>query len=158
MGLADTAKSLQENSISRELAWLRQLRKFTEENTNEKLIAEFNRIEAYGQTLEGKANPKKVWIMTTDILERGSLAEFYRRVLQYAEIKQKKNRNGGGEKAIRLHWDELQRMEKGIKKRYEKQREEIFFPAEKTTNPSSDPSLAQPDGYGCAQSKPQEAR
>ena len=158
MGLADTIKDLQQTSISRELAWLRELRTFTEEWTNKRLIAEIDRIEVFSLTEEGKRNQLQVWLQTIDALEKGSLANFYRDVLEYAAIKQRKDRDGGGEKAIRAHWDELQRMERGIKQRYEKQREEIFFPAEKTTNPSSDPSLAQPDGYGCAQSKPQEAR
>ena len=123
MGLAETAKTLQQN-ISPEIAWLRQLRAFVEEWTDEKLIAEVEKIEAYSKTPEGRADQKKVYCDTLDILEKGSLAEFYRRVLKYAEAKQRKDRNGGGEKAIKAHWEELQRMEKGIKMRHEKQRQE----------------------------------
>lgn len=125
MGLADTAKSLQEHpSISQELKYLKYLRAFTKEWTDEKLISEIERVEIYSKTAEGRADQKGVYLATVDILEKGSLAEFYRRVLQYAEIKQRKDRNGGGEKAIKAHWDELQRMEQGIRRRYEKQRQE----------------------------------
>lgn len=123
MGLADTAKNLQQN-ISPEIAWLRRLRAFTEEWTDEKLIAEIDKIEAYSKTPEGRADQKRVYCNTLDILEKGSLANFYRDVLKYAEIKQRKERNGGGEKAIKVHWEELQKMESSIKMRYEKQRKE----------------------------------
>lgn len=123
MGLAETAKTLQQN-ISPEIAWLRQLRVFTEEWTDEKLIAEIDKIEAYSKTPEGRADQKKVYLDTLDILEKGSLAEFYRRVLKYAESKQHQDRHGGAEKAIKAHWEELQKMERGIRRRYEKQRAE----------------------------------
>ena len=125
MGLADTAKSLQEHpSISRELVYLRQLRAFTKEWPDEKLIAEIDKVEAYSKTPEGRADQKKVYLDTLDIMEKGSLAEFYRRVLKYAATAERKDRNGGGEKAIKDHWEKLQKMERGIKKRYEKQRQE----------------------------------
>lgn len=124
MGLADTARHIQETSISRELKYLKGLRAFTEEWTDEKLIAEIDKIEAYYITPEGRADQKKVYCDTLDILEKGSLAEFYRGVLKYAEGKQRKDRNGGGEKAIKAHWEELQKMESGIRRRYEKQRAE----------------------------------
>lgn len=127
MGLADTAKSLQaqeEAKISQELAWLRKLRAFTEEWTDENLIKEIDRVEVWSKTPEGRADQKKAYLDTLEILEKGSLANFYRKVLEYAAIKQRKDRDGGGEKAIRLHWDELQKMERGIKKRFEKQRRE----------------------------------
>ena len=124
MGLADTAKNLQQTTASRELFWLRKLRAFTEEWTDARLIAEIEKIEAYSQTEEGKKNQLQVYLQTIDVLEKGSLSNFYRDVLEYAEIKQRKDRNGGGEKAIKAHWDKLQQMERNIKSRYEKQRRE----------------------------------
>lgn len=127
MGLTDTVKSLQaqeEKKISRELAWLRKLRTYTEEWTDEKLIAECDGLEAYYHTEKGQGDGLAVSLQLIDILEKGSLAAFYRAVLEYAAKKQKQDKIGGGEKAIRLHWEQLQRMEKYIKRRYEKQRRE----------------------------------
>lgn len=124
MGLAEVARAARKEATSPEIAWLRQLRAFTEEWTDEKLIAEIEKIEAYSKTPEGRADQKKVYLDTLDILEKGSFAEFYRRVLKYAESKQRQDRHGGAEKAIKAHWEELQKTERGIRRRYEKQRAE----------------------------------
>ena len=123
MGLAETAKTLQQN-ISPEIAWLRKLRAYMAENTLEHLLEEYDQLEAYYRTEKGKADEKGVYIGTIDILERGHLAAFYGDVLKYAESKQHQDRHGGAEKAIKAHWEELQKMERGIRRRYEKQRAE----------------------------------
>ena len=124
MGLADTAKNLQQTTASRELSWLRELRAFIQENTTKRLLEEYAELEEYSKTEAGRADGKGLEMKAIDIMERGHLAAFYEDVLKYAEQKQRKDRNGGAEKAIRAHWDQLQKMEKGIKNKYEKQRRE----------------------------------
>ena len=57
MGLADTAKTLQQN-ISLEIAWLRKLRAYMAENTLEHLLEEYDQLEAYYRTEKGKADEK----------------------------------------------------------------------------------------------------
>ena len=71
---------------------------------------------------EAEADKQALFLRTLALIEKGEKADFYSRVLQYAELKEREEK-GGAEKAIRRHWGELQQMERGIKRRYEKLRE-----------------------------------
>lgn len=123
MGLSDTAKSLRQEAASPELRWLREMRAFVKKNSRENIIAEMEKIEAYSKTPEGSRPEKqeRVYVMTVEVMERGHLAEFYGDVLKYAEAKERQEK-GGGEKSIREHRQQLEAMERGIKKKYKRER------------------------------------
>jgi len=123
MGLSDTAKNLREQAASPELRWLREMRAFTKQNTREALLREKAEIEAYSHTPEGSsgAGCERVCARMADLLERGALAHFYGKVLEYAERKERREK-GGGEQAIRRHRQEIEGMERGIRKKYRRQR------------------------------------
>ena len=63
---------------------------------------------------------EKVCLMIAHVQECSELAEFYRRTLKYAEIKERKEK-GGGEKGIRKHRQELEKIEKKIKVKYRRE-------------------------------------
>lgn len=119
MGLADTAKALQKEAASSELLWLREMRAFVRRNPKEKILADMEKLEAYSQTPEGStaAEQERVYAMAQEIMERGALSEFYGKVLEYAEIKERQEK-GGAEKHIRKHRQELEAEERRIKKRH----------------------------------------
>ena len=117
MGLAETARSLQ--AVSKELQWLRDLRGYTAAHDADGLREEICKLEAES---EQGAAAETIYLRTLDVLKEWHLADFYSRVLKYAELKERAEK-GGGEAAIRRHWPELQQMERGIKRRYEKLRE-----------------------------------
>ena len=96
MSLSDTAKSLQAQTVSPELRWLREMRAFCKKNTTESLTAELERIEAFSKTLEGSTpeGQERVYVMTVETMEKGSLAEFYSDVLKYAEVKERQEKGG----------------------------------------------------------------
>lgn len=123
MSLSDTAKSLQAQTVSPELRWLRQMRAFCKKNTKEKLLAEFDRIDAYYHTPEGSSPEgcERVCAMMAEMHEKATLADFYSRVLKYAEIEERQEK-GGGEKGIRKHRQEIEAIERGIKKKYRAER------------------------------------
>ncbi len=118
MSLAETAKQLQQESPSAEILWLRELRAFVAENSAEQLLEELDALLAERENADEQA----LFLRTLALVERGHLADFYGRVLQYAEIKQR-SKNDSAEKAIRRHWEELQQMERGILEHYKKLRE-----------------------------------
>lgn len=117
MGLAETARSLQE--VSKELQWLRDLRSYVAAHDSDRLQREMDRLTAES---EQGAAAETIYLRTLDVLEQWHLADFYGRVLKYAELKER-GEKGGGEKAIRRHWPELMEMERRIAKRYDEQRE-----------------------------------
>ena len=119
MSLSDTAKSLQEQTVSPELRWLREMRAFCKKNTTESLTAELERIEAFSKTPEGSTpeGQERVYVMTVETMEKGTLVEFYGKVLEFAEIRERKEK-GGGEKAIRARRPIIEAMERGIRKKY----------------------------------------
>lgn len=122
MSLSDTAKDLQQQAASPELRWLREMRAFVKKNTKETIMAELEKIEDYSKTPEG-SSPKeqeKVYAMTVKVLERAHLADFYARALKYAEIKERQEK-GGGEKAIKAHRQEIEKMERNLKKKYKRE-------------------------------------
>lgn len=123
MSLSDTAKSLQEQTVSPELRWLRQMRAFCKKNTTESLTAELERIEAYSKTPEGSTpeGQERVYVMTVESMEKGTLAEFYGKVLKYAAIKEREE-TGSAEKCIREHRQKIEAMERGIRKKYKIER------------------------------------
>ncbi|WP_458407826.1 hypothetical protein [Anaerotignum sp.] len=123
MSLSDTAKTLQAQTVSPELRWLREMRAFCKKNTTESLTAELERIEAFYHTPEGSTpeGQERVYVMTVETMEKGSLAEFYSNVLKYAETKERQEK-GGGEKAIRENRQKIEAMERGIRKKYKIER------------------------------------
>lgn len=118
MGLGETAKQLQQESPSEEILWLRELRAFVAENSVAQLLAELDALLAERE----EADRRGLYLRTLALVERGHLADFYGRVLQYAEIRQRR-KDDSAEKAIRRHWEELQQMERGILEHYKKLRE-----------------------------------
>lgn len=117
MGLAETARSLQ--AVSKELQWLRDLRTYTAAHDADRLQREMDRLTAESE--QGEA-AETIYLRTLDVLKEWHLADFYSRVLQYAELKER-GEKGGAEKAIRRHWGELQQMERGIAENYKRLRE-----------------------------------
>lgn len=118
MSLAETAKQLQQETVSAEILWLRELRAFVAQNSAEQLLAELDALLAESETADKQA----LFLRTLALIERGELADFYGRVLQYAEIRQRR-KDDSAEKAIRRHWEELQQMERSLRFRYTKLRE-----------------------------------
>lgn len=118
MGLGDVARELQKETVSAEILWLRELRAFVAKNSAEQLLAELDALLAESET----ADKQGLFLRTLALIERGELADFYGRVLQYAEIRQRR-KDDSAEKAILRHWEELQQMEREITKHYEKLRE-----------------------------------
>lgn len=117
MGLAETARSLQ--AVSKELQWLRDLRGYTAAHDADGLREEICKLEAES---EQGAAAETIYLRTLDVLKEWHLADFYSRVLKYAELKERAEK-GGGEAVIRRHWPELMEMERRIIRNYEKQRE-----------------------------------
>lgn len=117
MGLAETARSLQ--AVSKELQWLRDLRGHTAAHDADGLREEICKLEAESE--QGEA-AETIYLRTLDVLKEWHLADFYSRVLKYAELKERAEK-GGGEQAIRRHWGELQQMERGIAENYKRLRE-----------------------------------
>ena len=113
-------KNEKQESPAAEILWLRGLRAFVAENSTERLLAEADALDA--ARAETEADKQALFLRTLTLIERGEKADFYSRVLQYAELKER-GEKGGAEQAIRRHWGELQQMERGIKRRYEKLRE-----------------------------------
>ena len=123
MSLSDTAKTLQAQTVSPELRWLREMRAFCKKNTNEKLMEEIKKIEDYAKTPEGSTpdGQERVYVMTVEVMERGHLAQFYSDALKFAETKERQEK-GGGEKAIRERRQNLEAIERGIRKKYKIER------------------------------------
>lgn len=115
-------KNEKQESPAAEILWLRGLRAFVAENSTERLLAEADALDAARAEAEAEADKQTLFLRTLALIEKGEKADFYSRVLQYAELKEREEK-GGAEKAIRRHWGELQQMERGIKRRYEKLRE-----------------------------------
>lgn len=103
-------KNEKQESPAAEILWLRGLRAFVAENSTERLLA------------EAEADKQVLFLRTLTLIEKGQKADFYSRVLQYAELKEREEK-GGAEKAIRRHWGELQQMERGIAENYKRLRE-----------------------------------
>lgn len=110
-------KNEKQESPAAEILWLRGLRAFVAENSTEQLLAELDALLA-----ETEADKQALFLRTLTLIERGEKADFYSRVLQYAELRER-GEKGGAEQAIRRHWGELQQMERGISEHYEKLRE-----------------------------------
>lgn len=106
-------KNEKQESPAAEILWLRGLRAFVAKNSLEQLLTELDALLAERET----ADKQGLYLRTLALIERGELADFYSRVLQYAELKEREEK-GGAEKAIRRHWGELQQMERGIEKHY----------------------------------------
>ena len=94
-------KNEKQESPAAEILWLRGLRAFVAENSTERLLAEADALDA--ARAETEADKQALFLRTLTLIERGE--------------------KGGAEQAIRRHWGELQQMERGIKRRYEKLRE-----------------------------------
>ena len=105
--------------MSKELQWLRDLRTYTAAHDADGLREEICKLEAES---EQGAAAETIYLRTLDVLKEWHLADFYSRVLCYAEMKERAEK-GGGEQAIRRHWGELQQMERGISEHYERLRE-----------------------------------
>ena len=113
-------KNEKQESPAAEILWLRGLRAFVAENSTERLLAEADALDA--ARAETEADKQALFLRTLTLIERGEKADFYSRVLQYAELRER-GEKGGAEQAIRRHWPELMEMERRIIRNYEKQRE-----------------------------------
>lgn len=113
-------KNEKQESQAAEILWLRGLRAFVAENSTERLLAEADALDA--ARAEAEADKQVLFLRTLTLIEKGQKADFYSRVLQYAELKER-GEKGGAEKAIRRHWGELQQMERGIAENYKRLRE-----------------------------------
>lgn len=113
-------KNEKQESPAAEILWLRGLRAFVAENSAAQLLAEADALDA--ARAEAEADKQALFLRTLKLIEKGQKADFYSRVLQYAELKEREEK-GGAEQAIRRHWGELQQMERGIAKHYERLRE-----------------------------------
>ena len=118
--LGDDMGNEKQESPAAEILWLRGLRAFVAENSTERLLAEADALDA--ARAEAEADKQALFLRTLTLIEKGEKADFYSRVLQYAELKEREER-GGAEQAIRRHWGELMEMERRITQNYEKQRE-----------------------------------
>lgn len=94
-------KNEKQESPAAEILWLRGLRAFVAENSTARLLAEADALDA--ARAETEADKQALFLRTLTLIERGE--------------------RGGAAQAIRRHWGELQQMERGIKRRYEKLRE-----------------------------------
>lgn len=123
MSLSDTAKNLRQQAISPELRWLREMRKYVNTYTQDKINKMWMQISEFEKGTERYApgGIEKVCLMIAHVQECSELAEFYRRTLKYAEIKERKEKDGG-EKSIRIHRKELEKIEEKIKIKYRKER------------------------------------
>ena len=108
-------KNEKQESPAAEILWLRGLRAFVAENSAAQLLAEADALDA--ARAEAEADKQALFLRTLKLIEKGQKADFYSRVLQYAELKEREEK-GGAEKAIRRQWGELQQMERGIEKHY----------------------------------------
>lgn len=122
MSLSDTAKNLKQQAASPELLWLREMRTFVRKHTDDWLKAEWERLDDFYETPEGKTweGLEKISARVAELHEIGELANFYRNVLKYAEAKERKER-GGGENSVRMHWKKLKGKESSIKEKYRKE-------------------------------------
>lgn len=123
MSLSDTAKNLQQQAASPELLWLREMRAFVRKHTDDWLKAEWERLDDFYETPEGKTweGQEKISARGAELHEIGELAKFYGDVLEYAEAKERKEK-GGGENSVRMHWKKLKGKESSIKEKYRKER------------------------------------
>ena len=118
--LGDDMGNEKQESPAAEILWLRGLRAFVAENSTERLLAEADALDA--ARAEAEADKQALFLRTLTLIEKGEKADFYSRVLQYAELKEREEK-GGAEQAIRRHWGELQQMERGIAENYKRLRE-----------------------------------
>lgn len=123
MGLRDTARSLRQEAASLWLQWLREIRAYVQKHTDDWLKAEWEKLDDFYETPEGKTweGREKICARGAELHEIGELKKFYRDVLKYAEAKERQEK-GGGEKAVRQHWEQLKAMESGIRKKYKSER------------------------------------
>ena len=123
MGLSDTARNLRQEAASIWLQWLRKNRDYVKKHTDEWLKAEWEKLDDFSKTPEGKTweGQEKIASRVAELHEIGELANFYRDVLKYAEAKERQEK-GGREKAVRQHWEQLKAMESGIRKKYKSER------------------------------------
>ena len=113
-------KNEKQESPAAEILWLRGLRAFVAENSTERLLAEADALDA--ARTEAEADKQALFLRTLTLIEKGQKADFYSRLLQYAELKER-GAKGGAEKAIRRPWGELQQMESGLSEHYARLRE-----------------------------------
>ena len=111
-------KNEKQESPAAEILWLRGLRAIVAENSAAQLLAELDALLAEREN----ADKQGLYLRTLALVERGHLADFYGRVLQYAELRER-GEKGGAAQAIRRHWGELQQMERGIAENYKRLRE-----------------------------------
>lgn len=123
MGLSDTAKNLRQEAASPELRWLREMRAFVRKHTDDWIKAEWEKLDDFYETPEGKTwdGREKIAARGAELHEIGALAKFYSDVLEYAEARERQEK-GGGENAVRQHWEQLKAMESGIKEKHRRER------------------------------------
>ena len=91
-------KNEKQESPAAEILWLRGLRAFVAENSTERLLVEADALDA--ARAETEADKQALFLRTLTLIERGEKADFYSRVLQYAELRER-GEKGGAEQAIR---------------------------------------------------------
>ena len=85
-------KNEKQESPAAEILWLRGLRAFVAENSTARLLAEADALDA--ARAETEADKQARFLRTLTRIERGEKADFYSRVLQYAELKERGERGG----------------------------------------------------------------
>lgn len=115
MALGEIAKGLQEGcseqrsglcrhegKISGELLWLREMRKYVNEHTPEKMQPDFEEIKALDNSIltGDKAAEYRICRMMLEVTRKRRTAELYKKYLDYAE-KAERREKGAAEKFIR---------------------------------------------------------
>ena len=123
MGLADVARAAQQEAASAELLWLREMRKYVNTNTEEKIGKMWEKIGAFDETPERwtEEGTKKICVMIAEVQEITEMKKFYSRVLRCAEAQEKKKK-GGAEAEMRKYRKDLEEIERGIRRKYEEER------------------------------------
>lgn len=133
MGLADTARALQEEAASEELQLLRKMQAWLAEPEHTEAsirargrgVSEKEDLPAYG-TMEGKAELVRE---IAEIMRLSRRKKLYETVILYAKKARKKS-PGGHEAFIKRHWERIARCEAGIERAYREERQLQTYLAE----------------------------
>ena len=123
MGLADAAREAKREAASPELLWLREMRKFVNTHTDEMIDKMWADIGAFDEKAESwtEDGRKKLCVMIAQVQEITEMRKFYRDVLKCAETAERKEK-GGGEKGVKEYRQDLEKIERSIRKKYEQER------------------------------------
>lgn len=121
MSLADTARAIRKDAVSRELQFLRDARRYMKQNTEEQINARGRQLLAYEETPEGQTMEGQNWCVR-EIAELGKICDtrrLYGEILRFAEKAQRKE-GDSGEAFVRRNWELIQRKAAVVEERYQK--------------------------------------